>query len=231
LFSVGTTMSVSGYAEFATRVAAKGYIFIMVDPEPGSFTKLNKDKLQTAFLIGKERWSGWTGNACGSIDAWLLGGHSAGGGTAHAVFADMPSITDGVFSVDPLARGDLGPNIDLPGLYWGFSETTCFVKPADSSHAAYARSPVSKRVLAIVDVQWKWLPPQPIYYHCSISNGCNVACGSTVDTPASFYDDVIKSIDVFVHSLTTDQWESTRSNLDALQIDTALEWHVNEDEA
>jgi len=229
MFAVGTSMSVSGYAEFGTRMAAKGYIFIVVDPEPGSMTKLNKDRLQTAFLAGKQQWSGWTGNACGSIDAWLLGGHSAGGGTAHAVFVDSPSVTDGVFSVDPLARGDLGPNLDLPGLYWGFSQSTCFVSPADSSQAAFLRSPSTKRVLAKVDVKWQSFPPTPKYYHCSISNGCNVACSSFSDTPAEFYEDVIKSIDVFVESLTTDQWGSTRSRLEALQIDTDLEWFVNED--
>lgn len=230
LFSVGTAMSVSGYAEFATRMVAKGYIFIVVDPEPGSMTKLNKDRLQTAFLAGKEKWSEWTGNACGSIDAWLLGGHSAGGGTAHKVFVDMPNITDAVFSVDPFAAGDMGPNIDLPGLYWGLSDSTCFVGPAESSQAGFSRSAPTKRVLAKVEVKWQWVPPQPNFYHCSISNGCGVACMTTHDTPASFYQDVANAIEVFVHSLTTDQWGSAlRSNLQALQTSTPLEWYVNED--
>lgn len=227
LFSVGTAMGVSNYGDFAASMVAKGFVFIMVDPEPGSMTKLNKGRLQDAYLTAKDSWAEWTDNACGSIDAWILGGHSAGGGTAHKVFVDMPNITDAVFSVDPFAMGDLGASIDLPGLYVGFSEQTCSVDPVVSSQAGYAKSAPTKRALAKVTVERH--NGDLTFHHCSISGGCSFVCRSGIPTPASFFHDVATMVETFAHTLTTNQWARFRSSMEALPISTPLQFYINED--
>ena len=77
----------------------------IVDPEKGFPFKLNVEKLRSAYAHAKENLVSWSDGACGSVSKWLLGGHSAGGGTTHKVLAADPSMANGIFSVDPFTKG------------------------------------------------------------------------------------------------------------------------------
>lgn len=211
LFSVGTAMGQHEYPQIAEALTARGILVGIVDPQPGSMTKLDVDKLTAAFTEAKANLLQWSGGACGSVNTWLMGGHSAGGGTAHKVFEANAGMTDAVFSVDPFAKGDLGGNIQLPGLYWGFSKSSCFVDPKDSSEAGYVRSQSGKRVLAKVTVTKKFTMcgSEPDYFHCSISDGCGIACGNCGrGTPDSFYEDVAESVKTFAGIVRYGRWGS-----------------------
>jgi len=146
LFSVGTSVKVDGYDSLAAALVKRGFAVVIVDPEKGWPTKNNVGKLRDAYTHAKENLVSWSGGACGSISKWLVGGHSAGGGTAHKVLAAEPSMASGMFSVDPFTRGDLGGVVNLPGLYWGFDVTSCFVNKEESAEAYYGLSAADKRI-------------------------------------------------------------------------------------
>lgn len=230
LFSVGTAMGAGEYPKIADALTARGFVVGIVDPQPGSMTKLDDKKLSAAFTEAKTNLLGWTGGTCRSVKTWLMGGHSAGGGTAHKVFETNPSMTDAVFSVDPFAKGDLGGNIPLPGLYWGFSKSTCFVSPRDSSEAGYTRSDAGKRVLAKVKVTNKFTlcGSEPDYFHCSISDGCGIACGNCGrGTPATYYEEVADSVKSFASMVSSGSW----GNLNSIAVETAtpVTWFLGTD--
>merc|ERR1719203_2501646 len=134
LFSVGTASSVTGYDSMASALTAKGFIVAIVDPEMGFPFKNDVDKLHDAYSYAKDNLVSWSDGACGSISKWLMGGHSAGGGTAHKVLAMNPSMADGIFSIDAFTNAGLGEHkVDLPSLHWGFDVTTCFVTKEDAA--------------------------------------------------------------------------------------------------
>jgi len=228
LFSVGTAVSVGGYDSMAAALVKRGFAVAIVDPEKNWPTKLNVDKLRDAYAHAKENLVAWSNGACGSISKWLIGGHSAGGGTAHKVLAVDPSMADGIFSVDPFTKGDLGGALNLPGLYWGFDVSTCFVTKEQAASAYYGLSEKSKRIF--VRVQKEYITTKcgysPKYYHCSIVDGGCTACTNCMDTPEYFFEDVADTVLKFSKAFAIRSW--TRDTL-SLKSATPADYFVAED--
>jgi len=208
LFSVGTSVSVGGYDSMAAALVKRGFVVAIVDPEKGWPTKLNEDKLRFAYSHAKENLLTWSEGACGSISKWIVGGHSAGGGTAHKVLAADPSMADGVFSVDPFTKGGLGGMVNLPGLYWGFDVTTCFVTKEQAASAYYSLTDTDKRIF--VRAQKEYVNSKcgysPKYYHCSVVDGGCTACTNCMDTPEYFFEDVADSVQKFSEGFAKRSW-------------------------
>ena len=57
-------------------------------------------------------------------------------------------MANGIFSVDPFTKGDLGGVANLPGLSWGFDVTTCFVTKKQAAAAYYSLTDTEKRIFA-----------------------------------------------------------------------------------
>jgi len=203
LFSVGTGASVGGYDSMSKALTDQGFAVAIVDPERGSMTKLNVEKLRAAYSHVKEIFVGEAGDKCQSVSKWIVGGHSAGGGTAHQIFARDPSMADAVFSVDPFARADIVGGVNLPSLFWGFDVTTCFVNRRDGAQGYYLATETEKRVFvrAQREMAWTLCGYSPRYFHCAIVDGGCTACTNCKATPDYFFDDVAKSVRVFVDNL------------------------------
>jgi len=203
LFSVGTATSVGGYDSMAGALTQKGFVVAIVDPQKGNPTKLDVEKLREAYSHVKDNLVGWAGDKCQSVSKWIVGGHSAGGGTAHKVFDSDPSMADAVFSVDPFTKGDMGGEVNLPSLFWGFDVTTCFVTKEVAAVGYYALTSSEKRVLvrAQKELTWSACGYAPKYFHCSVVDGGCTACTNCMDTPEYFFEDVANSVRVFVDNL------------------------------
>lgn len=208
MFAVGTGVRVEGYDSMAAALVQKGFVVVIVDPERGSMTKLDPVKLLPAFEEAKSTLLTWT-SACGGIDKWIVGGHSAGGGTAHTVVAKNPAIADAVFSVDPFEIGSNGEGtVNKPALYWGFDFTSCFVSKSKAAVAAFDQTAGGRRVFVRVKKvsQWSLCGYAPKYFHCSIVDGGCTACTNCKDTPSSFFEDVANTVDTFVQDSFRSSW-------------------------
>lgn len=208
MFAVGTGVSVKGYDSMSAALVEKGFVSVIVDPERGSMTKLDPEKLLPAFQEAKSKLLTWT-SACGQISKWVAGGHSAGGGTAHTVVANNPTIADAVFSVDPFEIGNNGVGtVNKPGLYWGFDFTSCFVSKGKAAKAAFDQTVGGKRVFVRVkkESQWSLCGYAPKYFHCSIVDGGCTACTNCKYTPKTFFEDVANSVELFVQDSFRSTW-------------------------
>ena len=56
--------------------------------------------MRDAIVEVKRSLLSWT-SACGTVSKWVVGGHSAGGGSVHSAVSADPSLADALFSVDP----------------------------------------------------------------------------------------------------------------------------------
>jgi len=203
LFSVGTAVSVGGYDSMAKALTEQGFVVAIVDPQKGNPTKLDVEKLRQAYSHVKENLVDWAGDKCQSVSKWIVGGHSAGGGTAHKVFASDPSMADAVFSVDPFTKGDMGGDVNLPSLFWGFDVSTCFVTKELAAAGYYALTSSDKRVFVRAERMMTWTACgySPKYFHCSVVDGGCTACTNCMDTPDYFFEDVANSVRIFVDNL------------------------------
>merc|ERR1740121_489547 len=208
LFAVGTTISVEKYPDMAATLVEKGFVVVVVDPEKGSMTKLNAEKSKAAFDFAKANLMSWV-PSCGRVSKWIVGGHSAGGGTAHAVVAANPSIADAMFQVDPfdLAMNGKSATVTKPVLVWGFDYTTCFVSKENAALMAYENTDNERKVFVRVQRQnvWSSCGYGPKFLHCSVGGGCAV-CGSCADTPPEFFKDMASTVDQFLVDAFARSW-------------------------
>lgn len=206
LFSVGTSTQVKGYDSMAAALVEKKFVVAIVDPEKGWPFKLNVKKLGDAYALARAELLSWSDGACGSISMWLVGGHSAGGGTAHKVLAADPSLADGIFSVDPFARGVPKETVNLPGLYWGFAKTTCGAKKDEAAAAFYGLTETDKRIFVRAHEEYEQGCRNPTYHHCSIVDGGCIACSTCGPTPDFFFPDVANTVQTFSDAFSKTSW-------------------------
>ncbi|MBN2108861.1 MAG: hypothetical protein JW832_15660, partial [Deltaproteobacteria bacterium] len=116
------------------------------------------------------------------------------------------SLADAMFSIDPY-NIEGASRINLPGLYWGFDITTCFVEKTDAAMAAYYYCD-GPRAFYRVNKTYSWGPCgySPKYYHCSFADGSCPACTNCMYTPSAFYTDVAKSVNKFTNAAFYGIW-------------------------
>lgn len=200
LFGVGTATGVNGYDRMAEALTGKGFVVAIVDPEKGWFTKNNVGKLREAFAFAQDNLVSWSDGTCSSVRSWILGGHSAGGGTTHKVVSLNPSMADGIFSWDPFTNSGLRDyTVSVPGLYWGLDTTTCAVTKKDAAEAYYELTETKKRIL--VRIYSKEQSANWCANHCSIVDGGCIVCQPCMPTPQYFFDDVAESVHAFSRAL------------------------------
>ena len=150
-------------------------------------TKTDAGKFRNCTIEVQNNILGWlSGTGCTSIAHWILGGHSAGGQAAqNAVGGDL-NLADAMFSIDPY-NIEGASRIALPGLYWGFDVTTCFVEKTDAAMAAYYYCD-GPRAFYRVNKTYSWGPCgySPKFYHCSFADGSCPACTNCMYTPSYF---------------------------------------------
>jgi hypothetical protein len=209
MHAVGTFTSADKYANFSQALVRRGYVVVIVDPQKGNPTKLDSEKSKEAFEFAKSYLPSWF-STCGRFNKWILGGHSAGGGTAHAVIAANPSLADAVFSMDPFDLSSNGGNavISKPALYWGFDFTSCFVTKEKSALMAFDNTDNERRVFVRVQKEtiWTGLGWGPKIFHCSHVDGHCTACGSRLPTPPELFEDIANTVDQFVKDAFTRTW-------------------------
>jgi len=230
LLAVGTAMSNSDYDTLATKIAAYGYVVVVLDHQPGNLTKTDATKLRNLALAVKSSLPSWVAPGCGGgFNRYLLGGHSAGGQAAHNAMITDSSLAHAMFSIDPYDISGLG-SITKPGLYWGFNATTCFVDVNGAGKASYNRTPSATRVFHRVNTSqgWEWCGYVPHYSHCSFANGGCPACSNCVSAPQSFYNDVAQSVNKFVNALASGNW--AKSNLTLVGAQTPVTTFAGSDQ-
>ena len=207
IIAVGTAMSRDSYDNLANAMTAYGYVVVIVDHQPGSMTKMDEGKFRNCAIEIENNLVSWlSGTGCTSIAHWILGGHSAGGQAAQYAVGHDLGLADAMFSIDPY-NIDGAPRIALPGLYWGFNVTTCFVEKSDAAEAAYYYND-SHRAFYRVNKIYSWGPCgySPKYYHCSFADGSCPACTNCMYTPSAFYTDIAKSANKFVNATFYGTW-------------------------
>lgn len=216
LFGVGTHMSVGDYGNMSTALVQKGFVVVIIDPERGSLSKLDSHRSKAAFEFAKRTLPSWV-STCGRFDKWIMGGHSAGGGTIHAVVAHNPSLADAMFSMDPFDIANNGESeiIDTPALFWGFDFTGCFVSKENAAAMAFANTAHTRRVLVRVQKEMilNFCGYSPKYYHCSVADSGCTGCGNCESTPPEFYRDVANSVDQFVVDAFASSWDPQVLNM------------------
>ena len=150
LLGVGTTMSTSDYDVLSTElVTNEPIVAIIVDQNPFWFVKTNAN-----------RFASFTNAIVEQLDQIVpvcqnrpppkqivIGGHSAGGQAAWNSIPRLSYQPTGFLGLDPFR---LDPNDDsnmnLPGLFWGFTETSCQVTAGQAAKAGYQASTEDGRV-------------------------------------------------------------------------------------
>jgi len=227
ILAVGTAMSRDSYDNLANAMTAYGYVVVIMDHQPGSMTKTDAAKFKNCTIEVQNNILGWlSGTGCTGIAHWILGGHSAGGQAAqNAVGGDL-SLADAMFSIDPY-NIEGASRINLPGLYWGFNVTTCFVEKSDAAEAAYYYCDGPRAFYRVKKI-YSWGPCgySPKYYHCSFADGSCPACTNCMYTPSAFYTDVAKSVNKFVNAAFYGTW--SKANL-TVSTTTPTELFVDSD--
>jgi hypothetical protein len=235
LFGVGTGLTTTSYASLGSAINGQGHVFVVMDHAPGdTFDKADAARYAALVEDVKANLLGWlgAGSPCTGIAHWILGGHSASGQAAHAAVLVDPRLGHAVFSADPYDVSGLG-TISLPGLYWGFTATSCFVDVNKAARAAYYRTPSPGRVLHKTNVTMTraWCGYAPKYHHQSfIDYGADLGslgCNSCVRTPSSFYADVADSLSKFITARFYGTW--SKANLRVASGRTPAALHVDGD--
>jgi hypothetical protein len=205
---VGTSMGVDDYDNIA-RLITEGtsIVVITVNHEVGDIIKTSA--LKYARLVN-ELWHQLEDliPVCDSSTARIiLGGHSASGQAA------LEAIQKGLFEFHPAAFVGFDPYritattmenkllpASLPTLYWGFSDTTCFVQVNQAALGAYRLSSShGGRVLYTIDNRNNRIT------HCVFTDkGCGMRVFTVCGTNKGFdwvYDSVAESIHRFVDAL------------------------------
>jgi len=207
ILGVGTAMSRDSYDNLANALTSYGYVVVIMDHQPGSMTKTDAGKFRNCTIEVQNNILGWlSGTGCTGIAHWILGGHSAGGQAAqNAVGGDL-NLADAMFSIDPY-NIEGASRIALPGLYWGFDITTCFVEKTDAAMAAYYYCD-GPRAFYRVNKTYSWGPCgySPKYYHCSFADGSCPACTNCMTTPSYFFTDIAKSVNKFINAAFYGTW-------------------------
>jgi hypothetical protein len=141
----------------------------------------------------------------------MIGGHSAGGQAAmqaweQGLLSMLPSDVIGFIGLDPYEISDatMANNImmNLSGLYWGFSTTTCLVSVQKAAKAAYERTMINGRVLYVIHNE----KSDSQMTHCIFTDkGCGfypLGCGTTRNTTFNLiYTMVAESVQLFLQAL------------------------------
>jgi hypothetical protein len=236
ILGVGTFMSVSDYDKVSEQIAL-GYPIVVVisDHNEGNFQKTSSTDY--ALLVnGLGSQLSDLIPICSNGDAKIvIGGHSASGEASvvawqHGLLEMMKPIV-GFVGLDPFEISehtvDESNTLDLPGLFWGFTRTTCSVTKEKAAEAAYKLTSSFARVLYTIhndngcDIS-----------HCVFTDhGCGVRpliCG-TRDQHDWVYQYVAESIHLFLDAID----RNTAFSRDYYQLHGTPEdisFYVNQDE-
>lgn len=237
MMGIGTDMDVSNYNNISMAITnLNQFIVVITDHNPDGMVKTDAKLFRNLTLDVKKNLLEWIHDRiptfnCSYVDKWLIGGHSASGEAAHQAINEDLSLADAEFSLDPF---DCSGNFvnDIPSLFWGFSETTCFVFVNEAGKACYLNTNEKYRVFYRINVTFEWekcvVPLYlPNYFHCSFTDTGCIFCSDCHDVPASLFIDVAKSVGKFVNALNTKDWR--KSNFEIEDAGTPMTLFVNSD--
>ena len=141
ILGVGTAMMTTDYDNVSSAIADKGYIVAIIDHAVRNPVKTNASAYAglakaVVNMVKNVPPSEQALSPCQSVGNVTMGGHSASGQAAHnAVVARLVS-PNAVISFDPFDLS-ASQNMNIPALYWGFSNTTCTVSVGSAAKAAY----------------------------------------------------------------------------------------------
>jgi hypothetical protein len=231
IVGVGTAMKTGAYDEIAKEMTkGQNVTAIFADPVPGLPVKLvapwfarqvNSIVANLAHLIP----------ACGNVQQGpriVIGGHSASGSAAfNAVLGNLFSGFEpaGFLGLDPWpVDNDKKGIMQLPSMYWGFSQTTCWVNVTNAAKAAYSRTNHEHRVL--VQIQ----NPNSTMKHCSFTDtGCPF-CGIDQvynQEAINIREGVGSTLRVFLQAVITNNFD--RSLFESLTFKVATKLFVGRD--
>lgn len=206
LLGVGTFMGVEDYDKVSSSIVEdQPAVVIVLDHNPHKPVKIFGE--QFALLVNNiHNQLEELIPTCVKPGRILFGGHSASGLAALTAWKDglLDSINlSGFLGLDPyeIDAQNLGEDfiLDLPGLFWGFTKTTCLVKKSHAAAAAYQFTDDENRVLYTIENTGGCK-----ITHCVFSDdGCGIgpiSC-STREEFAWIYDQVAKSVHLFLEAL------------------------------
>lgn len=213
VLGVGTAMSTEGYDRLSAEINKHGHFVVIMDHQPGNLTKTDANKYANLANDVKNNMIAWLGNntSCQMIAHWIMGGHSAGGQASQNAVANDSNLADAVFSIDPYDMSNAS-GVNVPALYWGFDQTTCFVDKNKAAKRAYNDSQAQRAFVKVGrKVSWGPCGPAPKYFHCSFCDNHCPACTNCMYTPDHFFVDVANSVDKFIAAAFYTTW--SKSNL------------------
>lgn len=175
LIGVGTKMGADAYESLSTDIVSdSSLVFIMLDHNPRGMVKLSPKKYAKLVKAVVDKITSLV-TACKvpPPNGYIVGGHSAGG---QAAINALPSLSDidllGFLGLDPFNAAKAG-HIDIPGIFWGFARTTCFVTKSDAAALAYNHTTKNRVFYQVANTRAR-------ITHCIFTdNGCGgMACPS-----------------------------------------------------
>ena len=224
LLGVGTAMSVDDYDVLSAKISSKQPIItVIADHFPGFFYKSSSNRFADVYNKLLESQGDIIPVCSGkSIKNILIGGHSSGGTAALLSLSKLKRKPNGYIGLDPFS---IEENVDenLPVMLWGFSETTCQVKPERAAKATYTTSNDFHRILYRVNNTGGSVN------HCSFTDeGCGSFCPSSGE--GWMHDVVAKSIQNFSRNVKRGYISKDRFLL-AIETDFSIDLFVNQEES
>ena len=212
LLGVGTFMSVSDYDNLSRALTYdQNLVVAVIDHNVQNLEKTSSTKFaslvhEIIFQISSLIPICTRGQA-----KLLIGGHSASGEAAmnawhEGLLSALPRETIGFIGLDPyeISNKTMPDNIimSLPGLYWGFTTTTCLVEVQKAARAAYNKTVKDARVLYVIHNE----KHDSQTSHCVFTDkGCGfipLGCGTTSSASVnSVYGMVAESVQLFLQGL------------------------------
>jgi hypothetical protein len=156
---VGTFMTVSDYDKIAQHiVTAQPIVAIVLDQNVDHVVKTSATEYALLVNAVERQISNIVPICQEGVDS-IIGGHSASGQAAVAawqmgLFGSNINLV-GFVGLDPYEISsktidDVSP-LDLPSLFWGFTQSTCLVAPEKAARAAYELTEMNARVLYTIN--------------------------------------------------------------------------------
>jgi hypothetical protein len=240
-------MTTGDYDEIAKDMTkGQNVTAIISDPVPGLPVKLSAMLFARQVNAIVHNIANLIPSACGNVKhaprMVIIGGHSASGSAAfRAVLANLFTGFEpaGFLGLDPWPvrcnndDDDKYGTMQLPSMYWGFSQTTCWVNVANAAKAAYSRTNHEHRVLVQIQNDNPNNNSTAIMKHCSFTDTGCPACGidhdyNTQEEVMGIREGVGSTLRVFLQAVVTDNFDRSLFE-EALSFKVATKLFVGRD--
>uniref|UniRef100_A0A7S1DAB8 Chlorophyllase n=1 Tax=Cyclophora tenuis TaxID=216820 RepID=A0A7S1DAB8_CYCTE len=225
MIGVGTTMGTSDYDEMSTQIVmGDSVLVIIVDQNPFWFVKTSAARFATFTNAIVDQLDQIVPVCSLAPKQIVIGGHSAGG---QAAWNSIPMLTytpTGFLGLDPF-RLDPEDDLNIPALFWGFTQTSCQVTAGQAAKAGYQASQDDGRVFYQIDNS-----NGSDAGHCSFTDsGCfGPVCPARETSSTWVRESVAEGTKRFLKAISDGNWNKELFELEAVE-DESFNLFVNQD--